>query len=139
MDKLIDWIASADSTTIAALIAAFAAIIAPVITSYMAHTSARKLKSLELFYASKTDAYSKFLSAAALTVPKSFDPDDMPALIEASAIAKLYSSKETNELITEYCRALVLADPGSDNYVNLGYLSADVVTAMQKELDEFKK
>ena len=139
MDKFIDWITSADSTTIAAFVTAFAAIVAPTITSILSHRSARKLKALELFYVSKSEAYSKFLAAAALTVPKSFDPDNMPALIETSAIATLYSSKETGKKIAEYCRMLVKIKPGSEDYGKLGYLSADVVLAMQEELNEFKK
>lgn len=126
-------------TAIAALVTAIAAIIAPVITAIISQRGARKLKSIELFYTSKSEAYTQFLSAATHHFLTSFNYDDAYALLNTSAAVLLYSSEDTQEKVNEYCRALVAKEAGEDNSAELGVLHKEVILALQKEIQEFKK
>lgn len=88
-------------TIIVALITALAAIVAPVITQFIAQRGAYRLKSLELFFAEKAKVYRKYINVTSKFPPEP-KLDDLMKLNNALNQALVYSSKDTGRKLTAY-------------------------------------
>lgn len=116
-------------TTLAALITASAAIIAPIRTASIQAETEIKLKELDLFQAEKAKAYKQLTEAlgACRNSPSSEDAD---RLYEAISLASIYSSEDTAHKLV--CLAGYLLNPERPNSM----LYSETMAAMRDELAE---
>lgn len=125
-----------DITIIVALITAFAAIIAPLITAIINHVSAYRLRTLELFFIEKSKAYHQYMNITS-HFPINPTPEDIHTLYSALNQAVLYSSKDTAQVLNRYVYFL-LDTYHSDNGV-IAEMHLETIVAMQNELKKYKK
>lgn len=125
-----------DPALIVALIAAIAAIVSPVVTQLISIRGSFRLKTVELFFNAKAEAFQNLLE-----VTSKYHPNPCPELLmqleSAMNQAFLYSSKGTQQKLALYIKLLKEfpnCDPGS--YANA---SVEAILAMQSELQECRK
>ena len=95
-----------DVTLIVALIAAIAAIIAPLITTLLTTHSAYKLKTIDLLFNAKLDAYKQFANIA-FSVKEDLLPDNLEELHKAWSYASLFSAPDTRRKLNQYYKRLL--------------------------------
>ena len=115
-------------TTVAALIAACAAIIAPIKTASIEAKTQVKLKELDLYQAEKSKAY-KQLTEALGAYRQDPTPYDGNKLYEAISLASIYSSDETAEKLLHLAGSLL-----ASNQSNSTNLYIEAMSAMRGEL-----
>lgn len=125
---------------LAGLITAIAAIVAPVVTQFIAIRGSLRLKTVELFFRAKDEAYRNFLSIASQYIPNS-DNDYFIKLESALSQALLYSSESTQQKLAQYLQLLrEFSDMDKNAYTN-AYADAyfNAVLAMRSELNKLGK
>ena len=116
-------------TLLATIITAFAAIFAPTITAIINTRKELRLKSLELFYKSKHDAYSELIHAASLCMLNN-NKTNQVILYEAVSFALLMSSPGSRETLSLYASS-VLEDSFDPKHFK------SVIEVMNSELREY--
>ena len=94
---------AADITVIASLVAVIATVLSPLITEIVAQIGNYRMKSNELFFASKIAAYNDLLDV--LSVADAHNPDDLHKLLSALSRAKMFAHPKAYAAITEYSEA----------------------------------
>lgn len=117
-----------NAAVIAAVIAAVAAIIAPVITAKLTTSHQEKMKTIELFFAAKSEAYKNFITISSF-YSDSFYEEDVQKLYDAASCALLFSSPDTQEAISQLTEYLV-----SNQTELAGTAQGKAILAMQKDL-----
>lgn len=120
--------------TIAAIIAAVTAIIAPTITAIINQSGIRRLKREELFWSEKVKAYSEFLSETC----KFQHGMDLTLLESTTYRASLFSSNDTAKKIENLTRSIARATKNGD-IGDVPEKNAEALTAMQKEIQEYRR
>lgn len=120
-------------TLLASIITAFSAIIAPVLTARINARSAYRLKTTELFFRAKSEAYKDFLSYAS-NFPPVPSPTEIQKLQEYTSQAILFSSPHVQNHISEYSQCLLNREY-SQAWVNMvSNLYKKAIIAMQDDL-----
>lgn len=125
-------------TSLTALVSAVAALLNVVVAWLTARFSSRaayRLEASKLYFNAQTDAFAKFMSAAAAF---RFDPSAENALLLNSALsyAVLYCSKSSREAISVYGQTLIalVNDYSGQSVVKLTHAQVAAQMAMQQEL-----
>lgn len=121
-------------TVIAALITAIAAIIAPSVTAYINNRYQYKIKTIDLFFNAKLEAYQRFIKAASYAASNP-SMEVQKALDDSMSYALLLSSRPTQVLLLKYTQALIHSSDAN----RIGDLQAKTILSMQKDLYEFRK
>lgn len=125
-----------DITLIVALIAssitAISAIVAPVLTALITTRHEYKIKTIELFFHAKLNAYNKFIEVSS-TLPSNPHEQDLQKLHNATAYASLLSSATTRSKISAYSYYLI-----QENFEQIDLAYESVILAMQDDLYEFR-
>lgn len=125
-----------DPALIVALIAAIAAIVAPVITQLISIRGSFHLKTVELFFNAKADAFRNLLEVASKYHPNP-GAELLMQLESAMNQALLYSSKDTQQKVALYIKLLKeFPDCDPSSYANASF---EAILAMQSELRECRK
>lgn len=122
---------------IVALITAFAAIIAPVISSLISQSGSYKLAASEWFFRERVAAYKALLSASSLCL-KERTAESIVELQKASDEAFLFSSLDVQASISLFGRSVLSIDlkTASDEEMrNLGSARLQMISSMQRELN----
>lgn len=119
---------SSNAAVIAAVIAALAAIISPVITAKITTSHEEKMKTLELFFVAKSEAYKNFITVSSF-YSDPFYEEDMKKLYDAASCALLFSSSDTQEAISQLTECLI-----SNQSELVGVAQSQAILAMQRDL-----
>ena len=125
---------SSSITVVASIIAAIAAIIAPSVTAYINNRYQYRIKTIDLFFNAKLEAYQRFIKTASYTASNP-SVEIQKALDDSMSCALLLSSRPTQVLLLKYTQALIHASDANQ----IGDLQAEAILSMQKDLYEFKK
>lgn len=127
------------ATLIVALIAAIAAIVAPLISALITTHSAYKLKTIDLLFNAKLDAYKEFTNVA-FSIQSDPTIGKLQELHKAWSYASLFSSPSTRKKLNRYCKSVIPPFNG-DVDEDLDELSTSLIIAieaMHNELHNFK-
>lgn len=122
-----------DITAIVALIAAISATISPVITTLITTHHDYKIKTIDLFFHAKLDAYHKFVEISS-SLPPNLENEDLLKLHNASTYASLLSSETTRSKISAYSCSLI-----EENSTQTALAYSQAILAMQNDLYDFRK
>lgn len=125
-----------DVTLIVALITAIAAILAPLATAIINRVSEYRLRTLELFFNEKAQAYKQYLDITS-RFPPNPSSNDLQELNSAMNQATLYSSEDTSKMMALYVHYLM--DTKNPDYDAIAKSHLAVCEAMQAELKNYKK
>ena len=126
--QTIQAVQSSSGSSSAAVIAALAAIIAPVITAKITTSHEEKMKTLELFFTAKCEAYKNFITVSSF-YSDPFYEEDIKKLYDATSCALLFSSSDTQEAISQLTGCLI-----SNQSELAGVAQSQAILAMQKDL-----
>ena len=121
--------------TIAAIIAAITAIIAPTVTAVINQAGANRLRKSELFWNEKVKAYYEFISASCEF------PDikkDASRLEAAAYCASLFSTLETSNKLYKLSKELVSYAKSGD-LGDVSNINAEALHAMREEIQKYQK
>lgn len=122
-------------TLIVALITAIAAIVAPLIAAIINSRSAYKVKTAELYFMAKSDAYKAFLHSTSNVSGLTFqNSETLRDVHETASVAQMYSSENTQKKIAEYCLAWSSNDNRALSNQKLAAAHKAVILAMQQDL-----
>lgn len=126
-------------TLIVALITAIAAIIAPVVSSIISSIYAYKIKSAELIFDRKINAYQDCLRAIAdITIHK--DYQTLSALQHSTYAAFLFASQDTSAKLSSLGQELISDDSSSPEALSRQIDALwPLVEAMKSEIKKYDK
>ena len=127
-----------DVTVIAALIAAIAAIVSPIITALITQRGSYRLKTVELFFSSKANAYKEVILTVS-SFPNDPDDQDLIKLQDVISRAILFSSDDTASKLAAFGRRVV---EGPISTEDLPAYSAEwylALSAMKHEIVQYHK
>lgn len=120
-------------TLLAAIIAAIAAIISPLLAAIINARHAYRLQTAELFFKAKIEAYKSFLSYTA-NFPLSPSTSEMQKLQEYASQSILLSSPHVQSCIAEYAQYLLNLERTPASIDKSSQLYKNAVLAMQDDL-----
>ncbi len=123
-----------DVGVLVSMIAAIAAIIAPVLTAIITQRGARRIKQIEMFFLAKAQTYNAFLDVTS-QFPPNPQYEDLRKLSLVFNQALLYSSRETGRKLALYVNFLKNGDVSDAE--SAAYL--DAVSALKAELIQYQK
>lgn len=126
------------ATLIAALIAAIAAIVSPLITTIITTRNSYKLKTIELLFSAKLDAYKQFANIA-FSTRSEFLPKDREELHKAWSYASLFSSADTRPKLNKYYASVLNGYKTEADLNELSNSISELIDAMQLDLCDFEQ
>lgn len=121
-------------TLLAALIAIGASVISPMLTAKYTQQGAYKLKSTELFFDQKVEAYKNFLDIAITYADDPYKPN----LTNALAHASMFSNRDTQLILADYAALVIQSTTQKISLYDLGNAQYKAMSAMKTELEEYK-
>ncbi|QAA31230.1 hypothetical protein [Clostridium manihotivorum] len=132
-----------NTTIVVALITAIAAIIAPLINSFMNNRTQLKLKRLDLFYKEKSDIYQNFCKAIIDLDNWIYTEDDDARLnppskefLKIHQLTYLMANTEIRSLLDELNSYYYL---GEIKEKEIKTILMDVIQAMNEDLEKFRR
>ena len=124
---------------IGAFLTAVAGIAAPVFSAKISRKSSLQLKSVDLFFSAKLNAYRDFLSAASSRkeIDRPLSYDQLNDLHRTAAQAALFSSPDTQAAINGYCNLIMKNSSAEEDILAISKAYADAITSMKHELDKY--
>ena len=111
------------------------AILNLILQNFLDYRKQLKIKTVDLFFKSKSEAYIQFIDASSRLLT---DPGNLTLQAEAQRAhgqAAMFSSEETRTMLSSYMALCMLPSVDGNNYA-LAY--RNIIEAMQRELYEYK-
>lgn len=126
-----------DTSVLIAITSAVSAILSALLTSLITQRGSRKTKAKELFFNARAEAYRDLIKSTT-NFPLTPTTEDAMSFDNASASAILFSSKDTQERIANYCAHVLASDYSEEGLNGLAEARRDAILAMQKDLQKYK-
>lgn len=127
-----------DVTVIAALIAAIAAIVSPIITALITQRGSYRLKTVELFFDSKANAYKEVILAVS-SFPNDPDDQDLIKLQDVISRAILFSSDDTANKLASFGKTILDGPVSAENLYTYSAEWYLALSAMKQEIVQYQK
>ena len=139
---MLKFLESIDVTVTVSLIAAIAAIISPCVTEILRQRGIRREKSLECYFAAKTEAYKNYLRVVS-RLHSPLSPNDFQELSDVMNQALIFSSRDTGRKIICHVKCLERYNQQelSDDFDWSTYEDAytEMLSALHLELENYCK
>ena len=125
---------SSDPAVIASSIAAIEAIVAPVITAFITQRSSYRLKTIELFFVAKSEAYEEVIRIAS-AFPDNPSKSDRIKLQDVICRAELYASRVTSKKLEMLASTLARTSTFDLDAYSSAWFAA--LSSMRQELAKY--